>query len=112
MAPCRFFHVQLLKLSLLFALILILFLLYSSFFLSADFPQAANLIQAISYIISSPYLLWEEFTGIELGWSPTAGIIFFFWFAFIYTVLIVSHNFLHRQEAENSETAQLDKYKL
>ena len=102
MASGKFFHSQLLKLSLLAALMLILFLLYSSFFLSPGLPRAANLIQTISFIVSSPYLLFEETMGIELGWSPTALIIFIFWFAFIYAVLMVLHNFSHRQEAENS----------
>ena len=102
MASCKFFHSQLIKLSLLCALILILFLLYSSFFLSPGLPNAANLIQTVSFIVSSPYLLFEKTIGIELGWSPTALIIFFFWFTFIYTVLIVSHNIFYRQEAENS----------
>ena len=102
MASGKFFHSQLLKLSLLSALILILFLLYSSFFLSPGLPNVANLIQTVSFIISSPYLLFEKTIGIELGWSPTALIIFFFWFTLMYTVLIVSHNIFHRQEAENS----------
>jgi len=102
MASGKLFHFKLLKLSLLSALILILFLLYSSFFLSPGFPNAANLIQTVSLIVSSPYLLFEKTIGIDLGWSPTALIIFFFWFTFIYTVLIILHNFFHRQEAENS----------
>lgn len=109
MTPSRFFHAQLLKLSLLFALILILFLLYSSFFLSVEFPQAANFIQAVSLTISSPYLLWEEITGIELGWLQTAGIIFCFWFTFIYTVLIVSRNFFDGQEGDNNQKRQPGK---
>jgi hypothetical protein len=81
---------------------MILFLLNGSFILSPDLPRFSNLIQSVSFIISSPYLLLEKMTGIELGWSPTALIIFFFWFSFIYKVLIVSHNFRHRHEAENS----------
>ena len=102
MAPCKSFHSNLFKLSLLFALILILFLLNGSFFLSPDLPRFSNMIQGVSFIISSPYLLLEETIGVELGWSPTALIIFFFWFAIIYIVLIVLHNLFHRQEAENS----------
>jgi len=102
MASREYFNFQLLKLSLLIALILILFLLYSSFFLLPDLPKTANFIQTISLIVSSPYLLLEKMMGIELGWSPTALIIFFFWFSFIYTILIVLHKFSHPQEAENS----------
>jgi hypothetical protein len=102
MTPFRFFHSQLFKLSLLVTLLMILFLLNGSFILSPDLPRFSNMIQSVSFIISSPYLLLEKMTGVELGWSPTALIIFFFWFAFIYTVLIVLHNFFNRQEVENS----------
>ena len=104
MAPSRFLHAQLLKLSLLFALILILFLLYSSFFLSADFPKTANFLQAVNMIISSPFLLWEMTTGRDPGWLSTAAIIFCFWFTFIYTVLIVLRNFLDGQEGANNQS--------
>jgi hypothetical protein len=36
--------------------------------------------------------------GIELGWSQTAMIIFFFWFTLTSTLLIVSHNLFHPEE--------------
>ena len=98
MATCRFFHVQLFKLSLLFALVLILFLLYSPFFLSPDRPQFSNLIQSVNLIISSPYLLLDKIMGIKLGWSQTAVIIFFFWFTLAYALFIVSHNLFHPEE--------------
>lgn len=101
MATRRFSHVQLFKLSLLFALVLILFLLYSPFFLSPDRPQFSNLIQSVNLIISSPYLLLDKIMGIELSWSQTAMIIFFFWFTPTYTLLIVSHNLFHPEEDES-----------
>jgi hypothetical protein len=101
MAPRELFNFQLLKLSLLITLILILFLLYSSFFLSSDLPKTSNIIQTFSLIISSPYLLLEKMMGLDVDWTLTALIIFFFWFSFVYSILIVSHNFRQPHEAEN-----------
>lgn len=95
------FHLQLFKLPLLFALGLILFLLYSPFFLSTDRPQFSNLIQSVNLIISSPYLLLDKTMGIELGWAQTAMIIFFFWFTLTYALFIVSQNLFHPEEDES-----------
>ena len=98
MATRRLFHLQLFKLSLLFALVPILFLLYSPFLLSPDLPRFSNLIQSVNVIISSPYLLLDKTMGIEPGWFQTAMIIFFFWFSLTYTVFTVSHNLFHPEE--------------
>jgi hypothetical protein len=109
MASHRIFCARLFKISLLVSLLMVVFLLYSSFFLSPDLPMTANLIQTVSFIISSPYLLLENTLGSELGWFPTALLIFFFWFTIIYTIFVVSKKIFIGRKMKNSYIALTGK---
>ena len=85
----RFFQPFLLKISFLFSLLVILFLLISFVFLTPDNIFLANLIQSINSIMSWPYIMFEDLTHLNMHWVATALCILVFWFLFFYLILLL-----------------------